>query len=204
VTVQKALRKKEQDGDRLGGALGLLRGKHWPTPLTLDEFQRATGETDFPDHLKPRLKDGRFDYFCNKAVDYTLRDLHVRLRTFPRQPRACGSPERRGGTVSARSLRRAECRLRSRVGACRAYAARRHDANGLAGPGVRGTSRAFSSLDSRALSRWSRRALAMVARRFLDYVRNPEALPAWEKANMLAKYYVTTMGVELGRRDRLH
>jgi hypothetical protein len=44
----------------------------------------------------------------------------------------------------------------------------------------------------------------MVARRFLDYVRNPEALPAWEKANMLAKYYVTTMGVELGRRDRLH
>ena len=32
--------------------------------------------------------------------------------------------------------------------------------------------------------------------------RNPTLVPAWEKAAMLAKYYVTTGGVALSRRSR--
>jgi hypothetical protein len=38
-----------------------------------------------------------------------------------------------------------------------------------------------------------------VTDRFLDYFKNPEAMPEWEKGNMLAKYYVTTKAVELSR-----
>src|ERR1051325_6993986 len=37
-----------------------------------------------------------------------------------------------------------------------------------------------------------------VATRFFDYLRDPKRLPAWEKANMLAKYYTTTKGLEMG------
>jgi len=37
---------------------------------------------------------------------------------------------------------------------------------------------------------------------FLNYVRDPQALPAWEKSNMLAKYYVTTTGIHLARENR--
>jgi hypothetical protein len=33
-------------------------------------------------------------------------------------------------------------------------------------------------------------------------VHDPKALPAWEKPNMLAKYYVTTKGVELAQKQR--
>ena len=40
---------------------------------------------------------------------------------------------------------------------------------------------------------------AEVTRRFLGYLAQPATLPAWEKPNMLAKYYVTTHGVELAR-----
>jgi hypothetical protein len=39
-----------------------------------------------------------------------------------------------------------------------------------------------------------------VTQRFLRYARNPAALPAWERPNMLAKYYVTTEGTALARR----
>jgi hypothetical protein len=39
---------------------------------------------------------------------------------------------------------------------------------------------------------------AEVARRFFTYLRNPESIPSWEAANMLAKYYTTTKGLELG------
>jgi hypothetical protein len=43
---------------------------------------------------------------------------------------------------------------------------------------------------------------AQVANRFFDYLRAPRSLPAWEKAYMLAKYYVSTRGVELARETR--
>jgi hypothetical protein len=32
---------------------------------------------------------------------------------------------------------------------------------------------------------------------FLRFVRNRRELPVWERPNMLAKYFVTTMGTEL-------
>jgi hypothetical protein len=41
---------------------------------------------------------------------------------------------------------------------------------------------------------------AQVTERFLTYFKNPKSLPPWERANMLAKYYVTTKGVELSRQ----
>jgi hypothetical protein len=31
---------------------------------------------------------------------------------------------------------------------------------------------------------------------FLDYVADPARLPAWENANLLAKYWLTTHGVQ--------
>jgi hypothetical protein len=41
---------------------------------------------------------------------------------------------------------------------------------------------------------------AQVTERFLEYLKDPGAMPAWEKSNMLSKYYVTTRGVELSQR----
>jgi hypothetical protein len=40
---------------------------------------------------------------------------------------------------------------------------------------------------------------AEVTERFLGYVKDPASLPKWEKANMLAKYWVTTQAVEMSR-----
>jgi hypothetical protein len=42
---------------------------------------------------------------------------------------------------------------------------------------------------------------AQVTQRFLGYLRDRRTLPAWERPNMLAKYYVTTEGTALARRS---
>ena len=42
---------------------------------------------------------------------------------------------------------------------------------------------------------------AQVASSFLKYIRDRSALPAWERPNMLAKYYTTTAGAELSRQS---
>jgi len=41
---------------------------------------------------------------------------------------------------------------------------------------------------------------AQVTQRFLRYVRDRRTLPAWERPNMLAKYFVTTEGTRLARQ----
>ncbi len=43
---------------------------------------------------------------------------------------------------------------------------------------------------------------AQVARRFFDYAKDPKSLPAWERSYMLAKYYVSTRGVELAQPNQ--
>jgi hypothetical protein len=41
---------------------------------------------------------------------------------------------------------------------------------------------------------------AEVTDKVLGYMQAPRTLPTWEKANMLAKYYITTRGVALSRQ----
>jgi hypothetical protein len=41
-----------------------------------------------------------------------------------------------------------------------------------------------------------------VLEEFARYFNTPRAVPPWERANALARYYITTKGVELGRQKR--
>jgi hypothetical protein len=43
---------------------------------------------------------------------------------------------------------------------------------------------------------------AQVTKQFLGYLKELNSLPAWEKPNMLAKYFVTTQGVHESRLKR--
>ena len=39
---------------------------------------------------------------------------------------------------------------------------------------------------------------AQVTNRFSGYLKAPKTMPAWEKPNMLVKYFISTKGVEAG------
>jgi hypothetical protein len=43
---------------------------------------------------------------------------------------------------------------------------------------------------------------AQVTKQFLRYLRKQNPLPSWEKPNLMAKYLVTTRGVELSRQAK--
>jgi len=40
---------------------------------------------------------------------------------------------------------------------------------------------------------------AQVTNKLLNFLKDPKSLPTWEKPNMLAKYYLTTQGIQLAR-----
>ena len=41
---------------------------------------------------------------------------------------------------------------------------------------------------------------AQVTNQFFQYLKSPQSMPAWEKPNMLVKYYISTKGVEMSRQ----
>ena len=57
----------------------VLSGRRWPLRLTKEQFTRVTGESEFPAALAAHVNAGVLDYYCNNAVAYTLRGVHVAL-----------------------------------------------------------------------------------------------------------------------------
>lgn len=196
----------------------VLRGTRWPTSLSLAEFQRVTGEKEFPASLQPALKDGKLEYFCNNTVNYTLRGVQVRLQTtweFAAPPGKKdtelavfrGSRARVEVRQGVEENFRPEVYLVPNAEANRAgmHAALKQRLAALEGdwPGlsVEEQSGRFRVLIPDRFRISHEAHFAMVAQQFLDYVREPAKLPAWEKPNLLAKYFVTTRGVELARQN---
>jgi predicted dehydrogenase len=196
----------------------ILRGTRWPTPLSLAEFQRVTGEKDFPVTLHPALKDGKLDYYCNNAVIYTLRGVHVRLQATwefaaPPGKKDTELAECRGSRASVEVRQGAEEEYRPEVYVVPNAEADRAGVLAALKQRLTVLEKEWPGLEVEAQAgrfrvvipdrfRVSHEAhFALVGRRFLDYVRDPAKLPAWERPNLLAKYFVTTRGVELARRS---
>lgn len=194
----------------------VLDGERWPTVLTEEQFRRVTGERRFPEFLSGALRDGRLQYYCNNRVSYVIRGLHVVLdiRWEFEAPPGMGDTELaifRGGraTVEVRqgpeekfipevyvvpaSAGERE-RVRRALEARLARLQQRYPGVALEDQGSR-----FHIQIPKALRIGHEEHFALLVDRFLGYLRRPETLPAWEKPNMLAKYYVTTQGVALGR-----
>jgi hypothetical protein len=167
--------------------------------------------------LRGAVREGCLEYFANNSVTYALRQVHVRLvvkwdiQAPPGGKDAeslifCGSRSRvevRPGKGGNSQLE--VCVIPNRPGEMdRLTAALRQRLAALQptypGLGLETGSGQFR-LEIPARYRVGHEAhFGLLTRRFLDYVANPRSLPAWEKPNMVAKYYVTTKGIELARR----
>ncbi|HMC59521.1 MAG TPA: putative oxidoreductase C-terminal domain-containing protein, partial [Candidatus Solibacter sp.] len=179
----------------------MLAASRWPTSMTAEQFRQVTGEPG----------DG-LDYYCNTSVTYALRGIHTKLDVLWRWE----APEGAGDThyaVFRGSKSRVEVRqgkeenyrpelyvvpndpsvaeaLRGKIGAL----AKQYPGVGLdeRGGQIRVTIPERYRVGHEA-------HFAQVTNRFFEYLKRPGTLPAWENPNMLAKYYVSTKGVELSR-----
>jgi predicted dehydrogenase len=181
----------------------VLSGKRWPTKMTADDFRQVTGTAG------PAL-----DYFCNNRVTYTVRGVHVALDVLWDFQAVAGA-----GDTHLAVFRGSRANIEVRQGKAENYRPelyvvpqvdkadiaaalkRQIEAMQPSFPGL-----AVSSLGARLRVdipdsyRVGHEAhFGQVAEQFLAYLKDPKSLPAWEKPNMLAKYYVTTEGVRLSR-----
>ena len=196
----------------------VLMGTRWPTTLTRPQFQRASGASEFPDFLRDAVKNDPLEYFCNNTLNYTSRGIHVKLDVrwaFEAQPGDKDTHRAvfRGNTSNIELHQGKDQQFRPELfvvprsagakATVRAALKKRLEALQESHPGVALEEQPdrFHVIIPDILRTGHEAHFALVAQRFLDYVKNPQALPAWEKSNMLAKYYVTTKGVQVARRN---
>jgi predicted dehydrogenase len=194
----------------------VLRAQRWPTLIPRDQFRRVTGQ-DIPASLAARVKDGALEYFCNTLVSYSERDVHVKLNVIWDWEAPAG-----GGDSHFAYYRGTRARLEIRQGVPEKYRPELYvvpntpaDKAAVAaavgqklaslqavhpGVGVEDLGAELRVTIPEPLRIGHEDHFAQVTQRFLRYARDRAALPAWERPNMLAKYYVTTEGTALARR----
>jgi len=193
--------------------IALLSAKRWPTVLTREEFEHITGAKEFPAFLGENVKQDRLAYYCNTALKYALRGIHIEfdiLWKFEAEPGT--------GDSHFAAFRGSSSRIEIRQGKEEKFIPELYvipRANTVRA-GLRqklaALATCFSGLDLDDRGHEIRIVIpeqyrvgheahfGEVTKQFLKYLARQDALPAWEKPNMLAKYFVTTKGVELSRR----
>jgi predicted dehydrogenase len=198
--------------------IAVLSASRWPTVLTLAEFQRVTGEKEFPASVRDSVRDRNLECFANNSVTYRLRDEFIRLKIQWGFEAPAGSKDSEHaifrGTKSRIEVRQGreenfvaevyvipngpdlkgevEAALKAKLASLQ---------KNLPGLAAQDLGDRFQIVIPGQLRVGHEAHFALLTRRFLDYVHNPKSVPAWEKPNMLAKYFVTTEGVKLARQS---
>jgi predicted dehydrogenase len=191
--------------------------QRWPTRISEADFRRVTGGATFPAALSANVSNGALDYYCNTLVAYTMRGTHVKLNVIWDWEAPPGSGDRhyavyRGGRsrIEVRQGKADNYRTELYIvpnapddeTALLTAVKRRVVALSTEHPGVtvedRGTEIRLVIPDRLRVDHEAH--FAQVTRNYLSYLADRQKLPAWERANMLAKYYVTTTGTELSRQ----
>jgi predicted dehydrogenase len=195
----------------------ILSAQRWPTLISRANFQRVTAEKDFPEFLKKDVKGDNLEYFCNTLVAYSVRGVHTKLNIIWDWEAPAGS-----GDTHFAFYRGSKARIEVRQGkpekfrpetyvvpndpkdkpALLAAVKKRLGELQARYPGV-DVEEAGNDLRLRIpdkLRTTHEEHFAEVARAFFGYVANPRSFPKWERAHMIAKYFVTTKTTDLSRQ----
>ncbi|GAA0877131.1 putative oxidoreductase C-terminal domain-containing protein [Algoriphagus jejuensis] len=180
----------------------MLSAKRWTTPLTLEEFQKVTGKTEFPDFLQKDVKDGKLEVFANGEMNYTLKGKHAKASVIWNYQAPEGSAD-----THYSMMRGSKANLIIRQGKDENYRAALYveligsDLAQLE-KAVKETLQArYPGIDLQKMASGEYQVMvpdsyhngheahfAQVTERFLEYYQAGK-LPAWEVPNMITKYY---------------
>jgi predicted dehydrogenase len=196
----------------------VLVAERRPTVVNRAQFCHVAGEAGFPEFLRSEIQRDGLHYFCNTLVSYRLRGIHTTLNILWDVEAETGA-----GDTHFAVFRGSQSRVEVRQGReqCfkpEVYVEPNDPAQRVAV--LRAVKLKIAALQPRYWGlgveevgerlwvtipdnyRIGHEAhFAEVTNQFLRYLRNPKSLPAWEKPNMLAKYFLTTQGVRIARQS---
>jgi predicted dehydrogenase len=187
--------------------------KLWPTSLNLEQFQKVTGKSDFPEFLKKELKNGELEVFGNGEMNYTLKGKHAKVSV----TWAFEAPEGTADTHYS-MMRGTKANLIIRQGKAENYkpalyvsllgsnekilekAIKEQLQSKYPGIDLKKTDKGeFQILVPELYHNGHEAHFAQVTEKFLQYYKT-QNMPVWEVPNMIVKYFTTTRAMELAKR----
>ena len=197
--------------------IAILDADRWPLVLSPQQFTELTGLPSYPSELAGRLVEDQLYYAGNNTADFTLCGIHVKLTTLWEYEASPG-----GGDTHESVARGSKSTVTVRQrpdGVPEVFAAPTDLANAksLVGllrkkceawqrnyPGVEveehGTDLRVKVPDVLRVGHEAH--FAEVMEEFVRYFITPRTVPAWERTNALARYFITTQAVALARQKR--
>lgn len=191
----------------------MLSAKRWTTPMTLDEFQKVTGKTAFPDFLQKDVKGDKLEVYSNGEMNYTLKGKHAKVSVIW----GYQAPEGTGDTHFS-MMRGTKANLIIRQGREENYRPVLYVELLGSGqdelekavketlqkkyPGIdlkRMPSGEFQVVIPDSYHNGHEAHFAQVTEKFLEFYQNG-SIPDWEVPNMITKYYTTTQAREFSMK----
>jgi hypothetical protein len=185
--------------------------------MTLDQFKAITKLSAFPDYLKKDVSsDNVLKVYSNGEINYQLRGVHAKVSVIWAYAAPAGA-----GDTHYSIMRGTRANLIIRQGAEQQYKPTLY-IEGVAGttnleaavkqvlPAIQ---REFPGVDIKAdgkgfvvtvpekYNEGHEAHFGRVMQNYLNYLKAGK-LPAWEVPNMIAKYYTTTHGLELAKKNQ--
>jgi predicted dehydrogenase len=197
----------------------IIAAERKPTVLSKSDFRKITGEEAFPEYLAAGLKRNKLEYYCNTHVTYTLKGVHVKLGVLwdLEQPAGAGDTHFasfRGSRSRVEVRQTKDQNFRPEVYIVPNNPADKTTVLIAVNRKVVLLQKEFPGVGAEDLGAELRLTIpesyrvgheahfAQVTQAFLSFLKNRKLLPAWERPNMLAKYFVTTAGVDLSRAGK--
>jgi len=192
----------------------MLDARRWPTILNPAQWSQVTGGAKVPNALASYVHNADFHYFGNNFVSYSLRGIHVHMNVrWDLEGLSDTYVARFHGSKSSIELRQGEPEkfrpelyivpnapnLHTEVGEALRNTISRLQSS-FEGLGMEDLAAEFRLTIPDRFRVGHEAHFGEVTRQFFAYLRNPQSLPAWEKPNMLAKYYVSTTGVAMAAK----
>ena len=195
----------------------IIDANHWPTNLTLSQFNALTRATSFPNYLQNQLvKDSILPYYCNGEILYQLKGTYVKTTTLWNYKSEYGA-----GDMYSSIMRGSNAILKIQQGPDEAFKPVLYiipKANNEAfenalnksisklqkdfeGISVEKTSEGYKVVVPAKYIENHEEHFARVVQSYLGYLEKNN-MPSWEVPNMLAKYYTTSSALTLAQTKK--
>ena len=191
--------------------------RRWSTDLTLSQFNGITKLNGFPDYLKKSVSgDSILKVYSNGEINYKLRNVHAKVSV----QWAYKAPDGTGDTHYS-IMRGTKANLIIRQGAEQKYKpalyiepvkvdtqyeqqlTEKLQVIQKKYPGIelKKLSNGWEVIVPEKYKEGHEAHFARVTEKFLEYLKKGN-IPAWEVPNMIAKYYTTTQGLEIAKKNK--
>ncbi|MEX2565017.1 MAG: putative oxidoreductase C-terminal domain-containing protein [Cyclobacteriaceae bacterium] len=194
----------------------LLEAKRWATDLTLEEYTSSTGLEEFPEYLEGDIENGVLKVYGNGEINYKIKGVHAKVSVIWNYIAPEGSADThysimRGTNANLVIRQNQEQNYIPELYVEPVEGADLEEFEGTLTENVQKLAAKYEGLDVEKATGGSWRIIIPQAFRtshedhfrevtetYIQYLTDGK-LPDWEVPNMLAKYYVTTHALELGR-----